>query len=194
MKYDPLIHLRRSIRLRDYDYSQPGMYLVTIVTHQRECLFGEVVEGEMNINNYGRIVDECWHTILEHFSIVELGAYVVMPNHIHGIIIIADVHPRADAFASARRGTPWRAPTDNLEKFGRPVPGSLANIIRQYKSSVTRKIVQQLGGAPNIWQRNYFEHIIRDPDDLNRITRYIESNPTAWEADEENPRHKDNHI
>jgi putative transposase len=84
------------------------------------------------------------------------------------------------------RGTPWRAPTDNIENFGLPVPGSLGSIIRQYKSSVTRIIAQQQGGVPHVWQRNYYEHIIRDEAEHNRIRRYIESNPVNWVTDDEN--------
>lgn len=100
MKFDPQKHHRRSIRLKQYDYAQPGGYFVTIVTYQRDCLFGEIVNEEMQLNELGCIADECWRAIPDHFHDVELGAYVIMPNHMHGIIVI-----RADANASARRGT-----------------------------------------------------------------------------------------
>jgi putative transposase len=106
------------------------------------------VNKEMQVNDYGKIVDECWRAIPDHFPNVELGAYVVMPNHVHGIIVIND---RSDANASERRGTIYRAPT---EQFGKPVVGSIPIIIRTFKSAVTRRIGRELN-ATRIWQRNY---------------------------------------
>jgi putative transposase len=180
MKFDLHRHHRRSIRLKEYDYSRPGGYFVTIVSYQRECLFGKILKEEMRLNDYGRIVDECWRTIPEHFPNVELGAYVVMPNHVHGIIVIND---GADASASARRGTIYRAPT---EQFGKPVTGSIPTIVRTFKAAVTRRIGRELN-ARDVWQRNYYEHVIRDHEDWDRIHRYIESNPSMWAEDDENP-------
>lgn len=111
MRFDPQKHHRRSIRLKEYDYTQPGGYFVTIVTFQRDCLFGEIVNEEMQLNEFGKITDECWRAIPEHFGNIDLGAYVVMPNHVHGVIVITD---RVNADASARRhdiscpyGTIW---------------------------------------------------------------------------------------
>ena len=180
MKFDPEKHHRRSIRLKKYDYTQPGAYFVTIVAYQRVCLFGELVNEEIQLNESGRILEGCWCAIPDHFTNVELGAYVVMPNHIHGIIVIND---RADAAASARRGTIYRAPT---EQFGKPVNGSIPTIIRTFKSAVTRRIGRELN-ATGIWQRNYYEHVIRYHEDWDRIHRYIESNPPMWAEDNENP-------
>jgi putative transposase len=91
-KFDPKKHHRKSIRLQGYDYSQGGVYFVTIITYQRDCLFGEIVNEEMKLNDFGKIADECWSAIPQHFPFVELGAYVIMPNHVHGIIIINDAH------------------------------------------------------------------------------------------------------
>jgi len=180
MKFDTQKHHRRSIRLKEYDYAQPGAYFITIVTYQRDCLFGEIVNEEMILNEYGNIVDDCWCAIPEHFPNVELGGYMVMPNHVHGIIVIND---RADTNVSARRGTIYRAPT---EQFGKPVIGSIPTIIRTFKSAVTRRIGRELN-ATGIWQRNYYEHVIRNHEDWDRIHRYIESNPSMWAEDEENP-------
>jgi len=174
MRFDPQKHHRRSIRLKEYDYTQPGGYFVTIVTFQRDCLFGEIVNEEMQLNEFGKITDECWRAIPEHFGNIDLGAYVVMPNHVHGVIVITD---RVNADASARRGTIYRAPT---------VVGSIPTIVRSFKSAVTRRIGRELN-ATGIWQRNYHEHIIRDHKDWNRIHRYIESNPSMWAEDNENP-------
>lgn len=185
-KFDPQKHHRRSIRIKGYDYSQEGAYYATVVVHRRECLFGEIVDGKMILNEYGRIADECWRAIPEHFPTVELGAYVVMPNHVHGIIAIID-NDRADAVASARRGTIYRAPTENIEQFGNPVKGSLPTIVRTYKAAVTRRIGRELN-ATGIWQRNYYEHIIRDDKDLQNKADYIEANPMLWDEDDNNPR------
>ena len=123
-KFDPKKHYRRSIRLPEYDYSQSGTYYVTIVTHYRDLLFGEIVNKEMILNELGKIADECWRAIPEHFTFVELDAYVIMPNHVHGIIVIRD----------DSRGTIYRAPT--MEKFGKPIEGSLPTIVRTYKAAV----------------------------------------------------------
>jgi REP element-mobilizing transposase RayT len=181
MKFNSQKNRRRSIRLKDYDYAQPGGYFITIVTYHRDLLFGEMVNGEMKLNGYGRVADECWSAIPNHFSSVELGAYVVMPNHVHGIVMIND---GADADASARsRGTIYRAPT--TEQFGKPIGGSIPTIIRTYKAAVTRRIGREFN-ATGIWQRNYYEHVIRDPEEWNRIHRYIESNPSLWAEDDEN--------
>ena len=162
---------RRSIRLKEYDYSQLGAYFVTITAFQRECLFGKIASGEMHLNAFGKIAEECWCVIPKHFLNVELGAYMVMPNHVHGIIIIHD---------DKCRGTIYRAPT--TEKFQKPVIGSIPTIIRTFKAAVTRNI-----GQKNIWQRNYYEHVIWDEKEWDKIHRYIESNPINWESDNENP-------
>jgi putative transposase len=111
---------------------------------------------------------------------VELGVYAIMPNHVHGIILINENH--------LRRGTIYRAPTINrapAERFGKPVPGSIPTIIRTFKAAVTRDLGCKFN-LSNIWQRNYYEHIIRDKDDANRIHLYIEANPVNWAYDEEN--------
>jgi REP element-mobilizing transposase RayT len=173
MKFDPQKHHRRSIRLKEYDYAQPGGYFITSVTYHREMLFGKIADGEMALSKFGEIADECWRAIPEHFPNVELGTYVVMPNHIHGIIVITD-----------GRGTIYRAPTQ--EQFQKPVARSIPTIIRTYKAAVTRRIGDEHNTA-GIWQRNYFEHVIRNPEDWDRIQRYIESNPSLWAEDEENP-------
>lgn len=173
MKFDPKKHHRRSIRIKEYDYTQPGGYFITIVTYHRDLLFGEIVNEEIRLNEFGQIIDECWRAIPDHFPNVELGAYVVMPNHIHGIIIIHD-----------GRGRIYRAPTQ--EQFQKPVAGSIPTIIRTFKSAATRRIGRELN-ATGIWQRNYYEQVIRNHKDWDRIHRYIESNPSMWAQDNENP-------
>jgi REP element-mobilizing transposase RayT len=160
--------------LKDYDYTQAGGYFVTMVTWKREHLFGEVVNGEMKLNDYGKVVEECWKTIPDHFPNVEIGVYAIMPNHVHGIILLGhDIScPNDDC-----------APT--TEKFGKPVPGSIPTIVRTFKATVTRDLGRKFD-ISNIWQRNYYEHIIRDTNEANRIHHYIEANPANWTDDEEN--------
>ena len=177
-KFDPQKHHRRSIRLPGYDYSSEGAYYVTIVTYNRDCLFGEIVSSEMILNDFGKIADECWRSIPEHFQFVELGAYVIMPNHVHGIIIITD----------GGRGAALLRPyntNDNPHKIN-VKPGSLGAIVRSYKSAVSYRINKE-HNTTSIWQRNYYEHIIRDEKDLQNKTDYIDANPSLWNEDEDNP-------
>jgi len=176
-KYDPNKYHRKSIRLKGYDYTKAGAYYVTIVAYQRECLFGEIMNGEMLLNEFGNIANECWCSIPEHFPHVELGAYVVMPNHIHGIIVINDpVYPVGATHASPLRDT---------SKPHGPIPGSLGAIVGSFKSAVTRRIRGE-SDIYGVWQRNYFEHIIRNDVDFQRITEYIKFNPKNWDNDDEN--------
>jgi len=168
---------RRPLRLQQYDYSQAGAYFLTICVHNRKHLFGNIENGQIHLNDAGCVVKRCWIEIPRHFSFIELDKFVVMPNHMHGIIIIPDI----------RKGTACRAPT--LEKFGNPVPGSLPTIIRSFKSAVTRtiNIIRDTPGIP-LWQRNYYEHVMRDEDALNRTREYIMHNPLRWDLDRENPQ------
>ncbi len=177
-RFDPQKHHRKSIRLKEYDYSQAGAYYVTIVTYQRDCLFGDVINKEMVLNGFGKIADECWCAIPEHFPNVELGEYVVMTNHVHGIIVITD----------DRRGAAMLRPYDDNSTHKINVkPGSLGAIVRSYKSAVSYRINKELN-ATGIWQRNYYDHIIRDEKDLQNKTDYIEANPMLWDEDDNNPR------
>jgi len=174
MKYDPARHHRRSIRLKGYDYTQAGAYFVTICTQDRMCLFGEIVDGEMRLNDAGEIVAWTWHDMPNHISNVQLDAFVVMPNHVHGIIVITDPVVAVVVGAGSEP-----APT---KSYGLP------EIVRQFKTFSARRINDLRGtqGTP-VWQRNYYEHIIRDEESLNRIREYILNNPSRWEMDQENP-------
>ncbi len=180
-KFDPKKHHRKSIRLQGYDYSQEGAYYVTIVTYHRDCLFGEIVNEEMFLNEYGKIADECWRAISEHFPFVELGAYIIMPNHAHGIIAIYN-----DELTSNVGATQWVAPTTTITRPKGPKPKSLGAIIGSFKSAVSYRINKEYN-ATGIWQRNHYEHIIRDEKDLQNKTDYIEANPSLWDDDENNP-------
>jgi putative transposase len=184
--HDPLHH-RRSIRVPLYDYAGPGAYFVTTVTEDRANVFGRIMGVEMQLSTQGRIAEACWRAIPEHFARVELGPYVVMPNHVHGIIVI---HDQAAMQSPPVGATQWVAPTPDGRRPIRPhgpPRGSIGAIIGAYKSAVTRTIVREFGGVPHIWQRNYYEHIIRDEDDWNRIHLYIEANVANWAEDAENP-------
>lgn len=168
---------RRSIRLNGYDYSQGGAYFVTICTYQREWLFGKITHGEMKLNNLGEIVRDEWLRTSEIRPNVILDEYVIMPNHLHGIIIIKN---------DGGRGTLQCAPT--VERFGKPTRNSIPTIVRLLKSTTTKHIneFRKMLGFP-VWQRNYYEHIIRNERDLNRIRKYIINNPSLWLFDGENP-------
>jgi putative transposase len=170
-------HNRRSIRLKGYDYAEPGAYFVTVCTRDRESLFGHVVNGDMHLNEAGEVAQRCWEDIPAHFPFVELDAFVIMPNHVHGIIVVPG------------RGTACRAPT--IEQFAKPSVGTIPTVVRSYKSSVTRH-VNLARGAPGtpVWQRNYYEHVVRSEPELNAIREYIQSNPARWDDDENNPHHE----
>lgn len=198
MNYDPERHHRRSIRLKGYDYTQPGAYFITIVTQNRECVFGEIADGVMRLNEYGGIVGEEWFKTADLRPYVELNhdEFVVMPNHIHGIIWIAE-HDGAHVGAQRHCApTGIRVPADvRIPTDAKPaipavnvMPGSIGAIVRAFKSATTKRINEMRGlpGAP-VWQRNYYEHIIRGERALERIRQYIAENPIRWHLDRENP-------
>ena len=172
MTFDPDIHHRRSIRLKEYDYSRPGAYFVTVCTHNRECLFGTVTDGKMISSAMGHIVSSCWHDLPAHYPHVELDAFVVMPNHIHGIIILR--HP------------------DNVGAGLKPAPTGkrhgLPEIVRAFKTfSARRANVALITPGMHLWQRNYYEHVIRGEHDQNEVREYITNNPAGWDRDDDNP-------
>ena len=153
MSYNPEIHHRQSIRLQGYDYTNEGIYFVTICCYQRQHLFGEIDNGEMKINLIGQIVSALWQKIPQHFPNVELDGFILMPDHLHGIIVISESKEKS----------------------------SLANIIQNFKSISSRKInrINNSYGI-SIWQRNYYERIIRTDQELKNLCEYIENNPANW--------------
>ncbi len=188
LPYDPRVHHRRSIRLSGYDYTLAGGYFITLVAYQHQQLFGEIRTGQMHPNKVGEIVLQVWQDIPQHFLRACLDSSVLMPNHFHAIILFSEGDPeREDALHPNITGNPNLPP-----KMGTK-PGSLGAVIQSFKSVTARKInkLDQTPGA-KIWQRNYFEHIIRNEKDLQRIREYIFNNPLNWESDEENqpPRGK----
>jgi len=175
MKNSPEKHHRRSIRLKDYDYSQEGGYFITICTFNRECLFGDVVNGQMCLNEIGRVVVDEWTSSGRIRKEIGLDEFIVMPNHLHGVVIITE---------SNVVGATGRSP---LQRG--PRPKSLGAFIAGFKSAATKRI-NELCGTPGepIWQRNYYEHVVHDEHELNDIREYIAKNPLKWEMDGENPR------
>ncbi len=197
MTYNPDIHHRHSIRLKDYDYSQAGAYFLTICTWQRECLFGEIVDGEIELNVIGRIVETVFCRLPEYFINITLDNYVNMPNHFHAIIFINDIvgakqdSPALPAFVANGANV---ATTDNGkagETFALPLrgtsSGSFCSVVQNFKSVSTRKINthRKNPGCP-VWQRNYYERVIRNEYELTRAREYVVNNPLKWHLDKEN--------
>jgi len=196
--YDPFKHHRHSIRLKGYDYSQQGAYYVTIVAQNHACLFGDVVNAEMQLNDAGQMLESHWECLPQRFPNVELDEFVVMPNHFHGIIVITDKRATASKRATTRkrattsmRATTRVAPTsDNMDEYA----SILGGIVGAWKSIVTDEYIRGVhrrNWEPfyrKLWQRNYWEHIVRDEPDLDHIRAYIINNPAHWESDGNNPK------
>jgi len=188
---------RRSVRLKDYDYSLPGAYFVTLVTRSRDCIFGAIQGEGIALSRAGQIVELVWKLIPNYF-LVRLDEWIVMPNHFHGIIVIdgpdfgkgeaggKELHLPQSALLSP--ASPQRPNDMASNRPAGTVPGSLGAIIHTFKSMTTYKInaLQKTPGGM-IWQRNYYEHIIRSEEEWERIRLYIQVNPLRWEEDDENP-------
>ena len=195
MTYDPERHHRRSIRLRGYDYRQPGAYFVTICTQDRECIFGEAVDGRIVLNVPGQMVETVWRELPQHYPGMQLDAFVVMPNHVHGIIVLVAAGPSACPDGSAQRREVIGQPQGAMGQPQGVAPTmSLPYVVHRFKSLTTARYSQgvlQDGWRPfpgRLWQRNYYEHIVRAEDELSRVRRYIADNPAHWEEDRENPK------
>ncbi len=183
MKHEASRH-RRSIRLRGYDYSRPGAYFITICTYNRACLFGEIADDEMVLNEAGRIAEKCWHEIPSHFPHVRLDTFIIMPNHIHAIVILAE-QPVDGTDVGAKNFSPLR-PHATAVRRSSGTSQTIGSIVRGFKIGVT-KWMRQHTDVYNVWQRNYWEHIVRDEQELHRMRRYIIDNPAKWATDRENP-------
>jgi putative transposase len=176
--YDPDLHHRRSIRLAGYDYRLEGAYFVTVCTRDQLCLLGEVADGMMHLNDVGSMVQAVWDELPQHYHGVETDAFVVMPNHIHGIVLMAVGGDCSAGDCSSQHAAPRL---------------SLSDVIQRFKSLTTtryrRAVMGRCSGtvAGRLWHRNYYEHIIRNADSLDRIRGYIEENISRWASDPENP-------
>jgi REP element-mobilizing transposase RayT len=171
-------HIRRSLRVAGHDYTS-GAYFVTLCTHGRRCIFGEVIDDEVVLSAQGRTADQFWSAIPSHFPYVVLDSWVVMPSHLHGILSLTE----------NRRGVQLNAPTElRPERMSQISPhcGSLGVIVRTFKAAVTTK-ARSAGWSNPIWQRGYYEHVIRSEVQLDRARRYVITNPVRWALDEENP-------
>ena len=168
-----MIRRRNSNRLQNYDYSQKGYYFVTICTKNRECLLGEISDGKMYLSAIGKIAENFWKEIQKHFPRTELDEYVVMPNHVHGIVIVNGV------------GVENFQPLHRENKFQHVIPHSLGSIIRGFKIGVTKWCRNNHCGQFE-WQRNFYDRIIRNEHSLQRIREYIRMNPLKWEHDRNN--------
>lgn len=202
-----MVHNRQSIRLPWYDYSQNGAYFVTICTQNKELLFGEIIQGTkygegtkcsvptVELTDFWKIAEQCWHEIPHHYPDVELDAFVVMPNLIHGIICMYGYNDKnvSRSGVGAQNSVPRVQNIEPLREnaYKKIISWSLGSIIRGYKIGVTKWCRNVSGRAQNIvplqiWQRNFYEYIIRNEEDLNRIREYIMNNPVNWMEDEMN--------
>ncbi len=182
MKYDPNKHHRRSIRLKGYDYTKAGAYFITICTWQREHLFGDIVNGEMQLSRYGETVRFNWDNLPKRYRNVELDAFIIMPNHVHGIIVLTDNGLEGAGLESLS------VESDKL--LVKPAPTKtklhgLSEIVRGFKTFSARRInqIRRMTGV-SVWQRGYYEHIIRNEESLMAIREYIINNPLCWEKDQ----------
>lgn len=169
MTYNPAVDHSRSIRLQNFDYSQSGAYFVTIVSHERRCIFGSIENDYVTLSLAGQCADAIISALPEHFPI-EINHKVVMPNHIHFLVSInSDTSEKESNNTEPPRGTTTR---------------SINAIVQNMKANTTRHIHRILNNDEPVWHRNYFEHVVRDQNDFDRIYTYIENNPLTWQKDE----------
>jgi putative transposase len=181
MHYDPLLPNRRSVRIKPFDYAQPAAYFITICAHTNRNIFGEVVSGTIRLNELGRIVEESWRALPNHFYNIRLAAHVFMPNHLHGIVSIQDPVRRGAQMTGADALV---YPT-GARRFGAAGRGSIPTIVRSFKSAVSKKARAVLRKPLfQVWQSGYHEHIIRNQDDFEKTCEYIRLNPIRWSLDE----------
>lgn len=182
LRFDPDRHHRRSIRLRGYDYSREGLYFVTIVTRGRALLLGRAVDGRVHPSDAGREVLAMWECLPDRFPQVRLVAFVLMPNHVHFVLAIV-----SEPLVVQGEETSPLQPEPGPVGAGFSCP-TLGQVVAYFKHEST-KFINALPGMPGepVWQRNYYEHIIRDEDEFLQIRRYIAENPTRWDTDTENP-------
>lgn len=170
---------RKQLRLAGYDYKKAGLYYVTLCTYGRLCLFGKISNEKMLLNDAGRMLHETWTNLPKHFTNVYLDSFIIMPNHLHAIVILSESLSRLRKFVTAQRPSPTNC--------------SLSSIIKSFKTYTTRQYIENIRqhGWPafkkKLWQRSFYEHIIRNDTNLLNIQQYIADNPLKWDLDRENP-------
>lgn len=183
-QFDPRIHHRRSIRLKGYDYASEGMYYITLCVADRGCLFGGITDGGMALSAFGRIVDETWQWLELQYNHVELGPYVVMPNHLHGILILKTDNMSGVWNGSGNDVGGSRTAPTNTSSSAIAKRKTIGRLIGAFKTVSTKKINVLRGTAGDVvWQRDYSDHVIRNEQSCDFITNYIWSNPEKWESD-----------
>ncbi len=190
MTFDNKIHHRKSIRLQNYDYSQAGAYFITICTQNKQCLFGDIVDDEMQLNDVGRIIQSIWNEISIYYPQVELDEFVIMPNHVHGIINI-----RSSTLGAGRKLAPAFSTLPSSMSVASSVPAefssiapTIGSIMRRFKSMSAIVVNKSLGRSSQpLWQRNYWERVVRDEKELHGMQEYIVNNPRQWKLDKLHP-------
>lgn len=170
---------RRTIRLSGYDYGQEGLYFVTICCQDKVCRFGKVVDGEMVLNQAGEIARQCWMDIPKHFPHIDLHEFIIMPNHIHGILEITQSIGVKNL--SPESGTSFHSPSKTI---GSVIRGFKIGVSKWFRNNQTAKDFSPLQSPKSIWQRNYYEHIIRNEESHWNISEYIRNNPYNWASDD----------
>jgi REP element-mobilizing transposase RayT len=192
MPYDSVAHHRRSTRLRTEDYTA-GAFFVTIFTHERTCIFGEIDGSVMQLSDHGRIAADEWLRSGEMRPGLLLDAFIVMPNHLHGIVILDPAHDAGGLGERSGYADGQQDRSHQKAEISTPkrAERSLGSFVAGYKSAVTASIdaARATPGAP-VWQRGYYEHVIRNDGDLDRIREYIANNPARWQLDRENPQNR----
>ncbi|HMG14646.1 MAG TPA: transposase [Saprospiraceae bacterium] len=180
MKFNPLIHHRKSIRLKGYDYSSSGLYFITFIVNQRECSFGEIVNDIMILNESGLIVTKYLNEIEKKYVQIELNKYVIMPNHIH---LIIEIHTEVTNISEANMLL--ESETIEISERDKRRKMLLSKFVGWLKMNTAKEInILNQNSGGNFWQRDYYEHIIRDIESYKRIANYISNNPTNWNLDE----------
>jgi putative transposase len=185
MPFDPEKRSRHSIRLREYDYSQSGSYFVTVCTQGRECLLGEIVDGEFVQNGAGLIVQEVLERLPARYPRILVDSFVIMPSHVHSIIVMTCT-PTVGALLAAPSGGRESSPLGKTgAASGAPTLGDVIRAFKSLSAIRVNRLLERIGQP--LWQRNYYEHVIRNERTLNAIREYIARNPSQWQEDPDNP-------
>ena len=184
MNYSSAIPHRKSIRLKNYNYSQVGLYFVTICTQNRECLFGQIINDEMVLNIAGRMIEKIWLDIPTHHDNTNLHEYIVMPNHFHAIIEIVGAESISARVSESTFGKMNHGKRADMESA--PTDVGLSGFVQTFKRVTTIEYIKMVkqhilpSFDKKIWQRNYWEHIVRNDDEYHQISDYIINNPAKW--------------